>query len=95
MSETIKTLLTQELEKLEPQEREDVEKQSIEIAVENRLSEMGIRTFVPKKATFNPERGRTEYRGDIDLERPIEEAHVEEVRRYIAETLRKKLEGSQ
>jgi len=99
MSETIKTLLEKELQKLEPQTRDGLqriayeEQTCIELAVENRLSGMGICMLVPKKATFNPERGIREYRGEIDMDGPIEEPHVGEVRRYIAETIREELEN--
>lgn len=99
MSETIKTLLEQELQKLEPQRRDELQQiayeqqTGIELAVENRLSGMGIRMLVPKKATFNPERGITEYRGEIDMNGLIEQPHVEEVRRYIAETIKEELEN--
>lgn len=90
MIETSKTLLTQELEKLEPQERNEL-KEGIELAVENKLNQMGISSLLPKKATVNPERGKIEYRGDIDMDKPVEQPYVEEVRRYIAETIKEEL----
>lgn len=95
MGETINSLLAHELEKLEPQERDKLKEQDVKTAVEDRLSEMGIRTLVPKReATVHHKDGiKVVHSGLIDLEKPIEEPHLEAVRGYIAESLRQKLEG--